>query len=107
MMVDENCGDRRTLVWDTYCYDYQEHLMDCSIVVESLDADGGVVTRSLPFSWIEPEEVPHLAAETGLAVESVYGDFEGGDFGAASSEQVWVLRRAEDGCSPCAHCRIT
>ncbi len=88
------------VVWDTYRYDFAAGRMDCLITVERTASDGTVVSRrhnAFPFAWVDAAEVRTLAAEVGFDIEAVYGDFDGGAFSDASSNQVWILRKAGEG----------
>lgn len=96
LMVDHCGAEGGTRVWDTYRYDFVRRRMACTILIQRLDPAGRIVRSLAPafeFSWVDPEEVRALAAETGFACEAAYGDFRGGPLIASSSDQVWIFRR--------------
>lgn len=88
-------GEFRYSVTDVYRYDFERGLMYCSIVVDTFDQDGGLlatVRHPLRFSWLDPNEVPRLAACAGLEIEATYGDYDGSRFDDNASEQIWILK---------------
>jgi SAM-dependent methyltransferase len=61
-----------------------------------LDADGIVQQTqflSLLRAWFTPREMEHLVRSCGFEVEALFGDFDCGPFGPASTEMVWALRK--------------
>jgi ubiquinone/menaquinone biosynthesis C-methylase UbiE len=96
LMHSQFSTDGGLFIWDTYRYDFGAQQMHCFITIERTDGQGRVLEKRhcpLSFSWVTPEQVRQMALDIGFEVEALYGDFSRTEFGANSSDQVWVLRR--------------
>jgi SAM-dependent methyltransferase len=88
---------RRALRWEERAYRVAEQTVENTRLHEELGDGGAVISRAYGFlklRYIFRFEMEHLLARAGFAVEALYGDFFGAPFGGASSEMVWVARRA-------------
>jgi SAM-dependent methyltransferase len=86
---------RETLLWVYVRLDLEARTMRIVAWTDELDAASTVVGRRyhrLSFSWIDPEEVEALLADTGFTIEQVYGEFDRRP-AEGSSERIWVARR--------------
>jgi len=87
---------RTYYVWDTYLYQFEQQLMDCTITIEETNDNGLVLERShnnLSFSWIYPNQVKDLLIDTGFEIVEVFGSFNKDPLVETSKEQIWVVRR--------------
>lgn len=83
-------------IYDTYIYDFDNRLMDCTITVEKTDADNNVIrVNKIPmqFSWIEPENIRILLAEAGFHDVKLYGGFNCEKFDENSQNQIWIVTK--------------
>lgn len=90
-------------VWDTYLYDFDAQLMDCTITVEEVRTDGTVVARRhhpLSFSWVDPNQVRSMIDEAGFELEDLFGSFDRSPFDSNSREQIWVAKRPDASLAP-------
>lgn len=81
-------------IWDTYLYDYENQIMDCTITVESSNKDCEVISRKhcpLTFSWITIDQMEKTLKETGYKVIKLLGSFDGCEFDEYSTEQIWMV----------------
>jgi len=74
--------------------DWAAQRHEVEFVYDSVDADGTLRRRSLPFvmRWLYRFEAEHLLARAGYALEAVYGDYELGPF-TSDSPQLLLLAR--------------
>jgi SAM-dependent methyltransferase len=92
---NENTGGYQ-LIWDTYLYDFERQLMDCTITVEKTGHDSIVTSRQhfpLKFSWIDPIQTMDLLNKVGFQIDGVFGNFDLDQIDGKSSDQVWFARR--------------
>ncbi len=82
----------------TICDEHRQILSE-EHVIHVVDENGTVLrTETLPMerAWITPREMDNLVRLCGFDVEAVFGDFDCQPFDAASTEMIWVLRKAGD-----------
>ncbi len=81
-------------IWDTYLYDYQKQIMNCTITIESINKNCEVTSRKhcpLTFSWINIHQMEKMLKETGYKVIKLLGSFDGREFNKRSTEQIWIV----------------
>lgn len=84
--------------WETRQYRPASQEVESTFLDEELDDHGMVTSRiynGLRLRYVFRYEMEHLFARTGFDVESLYGDLFGAEFVDASSEMVWVARKAQ------------
>lgn len=96
-IIDNNTGNYR-YIWDTYLYDFQNQIMDCTITIEEADVNGNVLRRQhapLSFSWVDPAQVREIFDQVGFQVNALFGSFMREPFGENSKEQIWLASKPE------------
>jgi len=85
----------QVLKWAVRSVDWAEQLQETTFIYEETLPDGGsrrtVCPFTLRFLWRHEAELMLEAA--GFAVEAVWGDFEGGDYNAASDHLILLGRK--------------
>jgi SAM-dependent methyltransferase len=89
-------AERRYVLWDSREYNQTEQLILQEHVLDEIDEDGLVVTRtygSMMLRYLYRFEAQHLLESCGFEIEALFGDFDRSEF-EAGGEQVWVARLA-------------
>lgn len=87
-------AERRYVLWDSRTYDPTAQLIEQDHVLDEVDEEGLVVSRSyssMTLRYLHRFETQHLLDACGFEVEALYGDFKRGPF-RAGGEQIWVAR---------------
>lgn len=86
---------RQVVKWVVRAVDWAQQLQETIITYEEALPDGGsrrtICPITLRFLWRSEAELMLQAA--GFAVEQVWGDFEGGDYDAASDHLILLARK--------------
>lgn len=86
------------LIRTTHAWTYEPATQTAAVTTlwEEVSIDGGVLARwerpPMPLHCVFRCEMEHLLRRVGLAVEAVYGDFEGGALTNESDSMIWVAR---------------
>jgi SAM-dependent methyltransferase len=84
--------------WDSHEYHPSKQQIVTTTVYDEVDADGVVQSRrydSISLRLVFPFELEHLLARCGLAIETIYGDFEKSPYRGSSAQMLVVAKRAE------------
>lgn len=83
------------LKWCVRTVDWAEQLQDTLFIYEEAFPDGhsrrSVCPFTLRFLWRNEAEL--MLAAAGFAIEAVWGDFDGGDYGSASDHLILLARK--------------
>jgi ubiquinone/menaquinone biosynthesis C-methylase UbiE len=96
-VIDPESGIQYVL-WNQTDFDSHSQIMNVRTTIEELDDDSVVVRKMYRdfqlrnvFRW----EMHHLLNSSGFHVEELFGDFDGSEFGEASTEMVWIASLAD------------
>ncbi len=80
-------------------YDFARQLMHARYWLDTVGQDGLVRRQSLELSlrWFHRFELERLLTAHGFAVHSVFGDFDGSDYGDGSPQLIVLARKAGRG----------
>lgn len=87
----------RVVEWETRRYLTATQHIDEDRIEERLSHQGAVISRvfrKMGLRYVFRYEMQHLLELTGFEVEALYGGFRGEPFTDASTEMVWVARKA-------------
>lgn len=94
--ITSPASGNRVEIWQHRSYDPHRQFIDQCMVYQEWSEDGvllSTVKRSYTLCYIWPREFEHLLARCGLAVEALYGGFDGRPLDENSVEQVWLARK--------------
>jgi hypothetical protein len=91
------------LFWTCGIYNFEERTIRVVAWSDEVDRDGIAVRRRyrrFTSCWIEQDEMRAELEAAGLAIEALYGDFDGGPADDEADLNLWIaVRRGEDGQS--------
>lgn len=97
MSVENSLDGGGKYIWDVYLFDFENQIMDCTIIYETVGISREVITRrysNFKFCWIYPEEIKKICSLTGFKIDKIYGEFDNSEFNSESNNQIWVLKKA-------------
>jgi len=95
--ITDPVSGRRFVLWERATFDNHHQIIHSRPMFEELDQNGRGIQRlyrNLELRYIYRYEMQHLLELSGFQIEELYGDFDGGDFDAASETMVWVAKKA-------------
>ena len=87
----------RVLMWNVNRFDTVAQTNHGLQIFEEIDERGETVrkvTLDVVIRYLYPSEIHEMAANAGLEVETIYGDFDRTPFSEDSSEQIFICRKA-------------
>jgi SAM-dependent methyltransferase len=92
--ADESTG-AQVIKWVVRTVDWAQQLQETVFIYEETLPDGGSRRTTCPFTlrFLWRNEAELMLQATGFAVEHVWGDFEGGEYDAASDHLILLARK--------------
>ena len=94
--VDQHDGGT-VVIWGQNLWDAVSQVNSARLIIEALDGSGLMLSRlyrDFDLRYTFRYEMEHLLELSGFEIESVYGDFDGGEVTEESDDIVFIARKA-------------
>lgn len=94
--IRDPASGREVILWEAFTPDFRTGTARIVATLDEIDRTGLVVARRyrrLTSSSFAPEDMERWAAEAGLEVAELYGDWDRSPLTQDCRDQIWVLRR--------------